>query len=42
MPFYDNLSIEQKTFLKDFLSGGLAGAISKIVTAPIERVKLLM
>jgi solute carrier family 25 (adenine nucleotide translocator) protein 4/5/6/31 len=29
-------------FLKDFLSGGVAGIISKTVVAPIERVKLLM
>lgn len=29
-------------FIKDFLSGGIAGIISKTVVAPIERVKLLM
>lgn len=29
-------------FLKDFMSGGVAGIISKTVVAPIERVKLLM
>ena len=29
-------------FIKDFLSGGVAGIISKTVVAPIERVKLLM
>ncbi|EGR31081.1 mitochondrial carrier protein, putative [Ichthyophthirius multifiliis] len=31
-----------KRFILDFLSGGVAGAISKTVAAPIERVKLLM
>ena len=31
-----------KRFILDFLSGGLAGAISKTVAAPIERVKLLL
>lgn len=29
-------------FIKDFLSGGVAGIISKTIVAPIERVKLLM
>jgi hypothetical protein len=29
-------------FVFDFLSGGLAGIISKTIVAPIERVKLLM
>ena len=28
--------------MRDFLSGGVAGIISKTVVAPIERVKLLM
>lgn len=28
--------------MRDFLSGGTAGIISKTVVAPIERVKLLM
>jgi len=31
-----------KSFLFDFLAGGIAGAISKTCTAPIERVKLLI
>jgi solute carrier family 25 (adenine nucleotide translocator) protein 4/5/6/31 len=35
--------IENKyVFTKNFLSGGLAGIISKTIVAPIERVKLLM
>ena len=29
-------------FLKDFLAGGVAGAVAKTATAPIERVKLLI
>ena len=29
-------------FMKDFLAGGLAGAVAKTATAPIERVKLLI
>jgi len=29
-------------FLKDFLAGGVAGAVAKTCTAPIERVKLLI
>ncbi|XP_059475963.1 ADP/ATP translocase 2-like [Neocloeon triangulifer] len=29
-------------FLKDFLLGGVAGGVAKTVTAPIERVKLLL
>lgn len=31
-----------KEFLKDFLAGGIAAAISKTAVAPIERVKLLL
>lgn len=31
-----------KSFLKDFLAGGIAAAISKTAVAPIERVKLLL
>ena len=29
-------------FLKDFMAGGVAAAISKTAVAPIERVKLLL
>jgi solute carrier family 25 (adenine nucleotide translocator) protein 4/5/6/31 len=29
-------------FLKDFLMGGVSGAIAKTIAAPIERVKLLL
>jgi len=29
-------------FLKDFVAGGVAAAISKTAVAPIERVKLLL
>ncbi|KAL4473400.1 hypothetical protein ABPG72_015643 [Tetrahymena utriculariae] len=31
-----------KRFMLDFLSGGISGAIAKTVSAPMERVKLLM
>lgn len=30
------------SFMKDFLAGGIAAAISKTAVAPIERVKLLL
>lgn len=30
------------SFLKDFLAGGIAAAVSKTAVAPIERVKLLL
>jgi len=30
------------SFLKDFCAGGVAGAVAKTLTAPIERVKLLI
>lgn len=30
------------SFAKDFLTGGVAAAISKTAVAPIERVKLLL
>lgn len=33
---------KSNSYLQDFLSGGLAGIISKTVVAPVERVKLLM
>lgn len=29
-------------FILDFLSGGVAGAFSKTVAAPLERIKLLL
>lgn len=32
----------EHSFLKDFLMGGVAGAIAKTLCAPIERVKLLL
>ena len=35
-------SKNNKSYFLDFLSGGLAGIISKTVVAPVERVKLLM
>lgn len=31
-----------KSFLKDFLVGGVSAAVSKTAVAPIERVKLLL
>ncbi|WP_139119012.1 MC/SLC25 family protein, partial [Pseudoalteromonas sp. BMB] len=30
------------SFMKDFIAGGVAAAISKTAVAPIERVKLLL
>lgn len=33
---------QQSNFLQDFLIGGISGAISKTVSAPLERVKLLL
>ena len=29
-------------FMKDFAAGGVSGAIAKTITAPIERVKLII
>lgn len=36
------MSDQALSFLKDFLAGGIAAAISKTAVAPIERVKLLL
>lgn len=33
---------DNTAFIKDFLAGGVSGAISKTITAPIERVKLVI
>lgn len=33
---------DSTSFLKDFLAGGVSGAIAKTATAPIERVKLII
>ncbi len=33
---------KKPSLIQDFLSGGVAGIISKTVVAPVERVKLLM
>ena len=30
------------SFMKDFMAGGIAAALSKTAVAPIERVKLLL
>lgn len=32
----------KKSFLKDFMVGGVSAAVSKTAVAPIERVKLLL
>jgi solute carrier family 25 (adenine nucleotide translocator) protein 4/5/6/31 len=34
--------LTMKGFLEDFLAGGVSGAVAKTMTAPIERVKLLI
>uniref|UniRef100_A0A2I9LNT3 ADP/ATP translocase n=1 Tax=Centruroides hentzi TaxID=88313 RepID=A0A2I9LNT3_9SCOR len=36
------MPIDVVSFLKDFIAGGIAAAISKTAVAPIERVKLLL
>ncbi|GAB6033181.1 hypothetical protein CHUAL_012788 [Chamberlinius hualienensis] len=36
------MPIDVTSFLKDFIAGGVAAAISKTAVAPIERVKLLL
>jgi solute carrier family 25 (adenine nucleotide translocator) protein 4/5/6/31 len=33
---------QKKSFIADFLIGGVSAAISKTLVAPIERVKLLL
>jgi len=33
---------KKKSFLADFLTGGISAAVSKTIVAPIERVKLLL
>lgn len=33
---------KKKSFIVDFLIGGVSAAVSKTVVAPIERVKLLL
>jgi solute carrier family 25 (adenine nucleotide translocator) protein 4/5/6/31 len=33
---------KKKSFLVDFMIGGVSAAVSKTVVAPIERVKLLL
>ena len=32
----------KKSFMSDFLIGGISAAVSKTIVAPIERVKLLL
>lgn len=41
-PVSANMADQAISFLKDFLAGGVAAAISKTAVAPIERVKLLL
>jgi len=36
------MGMDPVSFLKDFLAGGIAAAVSKTAVAPIERVKLLL
>jgi len=36
------MSFDVKGFMKDFIAGGVAAAVSKTAVAPIERVKLLL
>jgi len=36
------MGIDPKSFMQDFIAGGVAAAISKTAVAPIERVKLLL
>jgi len=32
----------KKSFVVDFLAGGISAAVSKTIVAPIERVKMLL
>jgi len=32
----------KKSFMADFMMGGVSAAVSKTIVAPIERVKLLL
>lgn len=41
-PTHPTMSDAVVSFMKDFLAGGIAAAISKTAVAPIERVKLLL
>ena len=38
----DKQQVKKKSFLVDFMIGGVSAAVSKTVVAPIERVKLLL
>ena len=38
----DKVQKKKKSFVVDFLIGGVSAAVSKTVVAPIERVKLLL
>ena len=38
---YVRRSFNDYTFLQSFLSGGMAGSISKTIIAPMDRVKLI-
>lgn len=40
--YHPNMADGVVSFMKDFLAGGIAAAISKTAVAPIERVKLLL
>ena len=33
---------KKKSFMMNFLAGGISTVVSKIIVAPIERVKLLL